>query len=239
MPHIRGNQHPFKVRWLRADRLGVFTGLVQQYHPVGTEGQRVDPNWLLNPPEMWGLDNGFCEISYNYEGKPADSPQEPTDEQTLFELDTSMAEEPIETHPAFAELKKLYGWDQSERRFAEMLSETPGGTNALSSANNQKNKKNPLFGTDSWLVVGAIFRRTRALTSIPGDALTGIGTIVKSPPNIGQFRLPTEGTKRRNWLKLSPKLSRRGNSVQCSEEWMMSGPNGWLEPVYSSGQLDQ
>ena len=235
---IRGDQSPFKVRYLRLDKLGVYSGLVQRYYKVGAAGQRIDPAWLKSAPDLWDglpcvdavanvLDNGMCEVSYNYDGKPeSDSNDEPSDEETLFELDTSMNEEPIETHPAFAELKKLYGWDQTERRFAEMLAEQPGGVNALTSANNKKNKRNPLFGIDSWLVVGVIFRRVRALRTIPGEALSGIGTIIDEPPGISQFKLPSEGIKTRNWLKLSPKLSRRGNMVQCADEWMLSGPSG-------------
>ena len=45
----------------------------------------------------------------------------PSDDQVTFELDTSMAEDPIQTHPFFDTLKTRYAWDAAKEQFAETL----------------------------------------------------------------------------------------------------------------------
>ena len=47
--------------------------------------------------------------------------------------------------------------------------------------------KSPLYGCDSYLAVGAVFRKTYISTTVPSHILKGIGTIVSKPPGIGQF----------------------------------------------------
>lgn len=176
-------------------------------------------------------EEGGYEVTLHYEGLE----DEAKDDQTTFEFDVSMSEDPIESHPNFDAIAEKYGWDEVEKAFPKF---PPGGTSdggALSKKT--KAKKNPLYGTESYLAVGAIFRKTYATRTIPPGVLRGIGSIVERPPDIGQFRLPSTGSKR-NWLKLAPKIRRRGNSVEVTEEWMLSGPNGWNKDIYSSGQLD-
>jgi hypothetical protein len=242
---LQGVLPDYRVKSLRRDKTGVYRGVIIRHFLVGTVGQRVDPAWLSESaaPNIWSipldnadaqvLNNGVCEVTYNYEGVDPNSP--PNDErETQFELDTTFAGEDIETHPKFKELAREYGWDPIERRFSEQLPET-SGQNGFAK-NGGKNKENPLFGTDQWLVVGAIFRRTRALLSVPDEALRGIGTIVERPPSIGSFQLPSD-SKNRNWLKMAPQITKRGNAIELSEEWMLSGPKGWAKPIYDRGQL--
>lgn len=178
-------------------------------------------------------EEGGYEVVLRFEGREAGPP---TDEQTTFEFDVSMSEDPIEAHPNFEAIARKYGWDEVERAFPKTA---PGGSTSDGSALGKKSKpgKNPLYGTESYLAVGAVFRKTSAARSIPGSVLRGIGGIVESPPNIGAFHIPGTGGKR-NWLKLAPKIRRRGNAVEITEEWMLSGPNGWNEDVYGSGQLE-
>lgn len=150
---------------------------------------------------------------------------QPDDDKVTFELDTSMAEDPIQTHPNFDALKTKYGWDGVKEQFAKMMPETSAGQpNALSGGGN-KSKKNPLFGVEHWLVVGAVFRKTYSARTIPANLLKGIGTIVERPPGIEQFHIPA-AAKKCNWLKLAPKIRRRGNAVEITEEYMLSGPSG-------------
>ena len=84
------------------------------------------------------------------------------------------------------------------------------------------------------LVIGG---KKTVLHLIPSGILRGIGTIVDKPPGIEQFKLPG-AAKKRNWLKLAPKIKRRGNAVEITEEYMLSGPNGWLRDVYGQAQLE-
>ena len=37
---------------------------------------------------------------------------------------------------------------------------------------------------------------------------------------------------------MAPKIKRKGNAVEITEEYMLSGPNGWLKDVYGQAQLE-
>ena len=178
-------------------------------------------------------DEGTFKVVLHFEGVTFDFSD---DDKVTFELDTSMAEDPIQTHPFFDTLKTRYGWDAVKEQFAETLPETGGQQTALSGSG-KKIKKNPLFGVENWLVVGAVFRKTYAARVIPSGILRGIGMIVDKPPGIEQFKIPS-AAKKRNWLKLAPKIKRKGNAVEITEEYMLSGPNGWIKDVYGQAQLE-
>lgn len=180
-------------------------------------------------------DEGTFKVVLHFEGVTNDFTFDDANKVT-FELDTSMAEDPIQTHPFFDTLKTRYGWDAVKEQFAETLPESGGQQTALSGSG-KKNKKNPLFGVENWLVVGAVFRKTYAARDIPSALLRGIGTIVDKPPGIEQFHIPS-AAKKRTWLKLAPKLKRKGNAVEITEEYMLSGPNGWIKDVYGQAQLE-
>ena len=180
-------------------------------------------------------DDGGYKVTLHFEGVTNEFTFEDA-EKVTFELDTSMAEDPIQTHPFFDTLKTRYAWDAAKEQFAETLPESSGQQTALSGSG-QKPKKNPMFGVDNWLVVGAVFRKTYAARNIPSGILRGIGTVVERPPGIEQFKIPSTA-KKRNWLKLAPKIKRKGNAVEITEEYMLSGPNGWIKDVYGQAQLE-
>jgi hypothetical protein len=165
------------------------------------------------------------------------SDDNPTDEQKTFEVDASMAEEAIKTHPKFEDLKKQFGWDESLNTFSEYLpSDTSSGGLSGGSQNGSARKKSKMYGVESWLVAGAIYRVTYASKTVPQSIFSGIGT-VQTPPSIGKFNLPNLG--KRNWLKLAPKVRMRGNSIEIALEYMLSGPLGWFTEIYTSSQLTE
>ena len=174
------------------------------------------------------------EVTLHFEGAEADFKY--SDTQITFEFDASMAEEPIQSHPSFDKLKKKYGWSTADKAFPETMPTNSTASNALS-ADATKTGKSPLYGCDSYLAVGAVFRKTYISTTVPSHILKGIGTIVSKPPGIGQFYIPPTGSKR-NWLKTAPKVRRRGSAVEVTEEWMLSGPAGWNKDVYGGDQLN-
>src|SRR5438067_1872014 len=138
-------------------------------------------------------DDGGFKVVLHFEGIANDQPD---DDKVTFELDTSMAEDPIQTHPNFDALKTKYGWDGVKEQFAEMMPETSAGQSSALSGGGNKSKKNPLFGVEHWLVVGAVFRKTYSARTIPANLLKGIGTIVERPPGIEQFHIPAAAKKR-------------------------------------------
>ena len=174
------------------------------------------------------------EVTLHFEGAEADFKY--SDTQITFEFDASMAEEPIQSHPSFDKLKKKYGWSTADKAFPETMPANSTASNALST-DATKTGKSSLYGCDSYLAVGAVFRKTYISTTVPSHILKGIGTIVSKPPGIGQFYIPPTGSKR-NWLKTAPKVRRRGSAVEVTEEWMLSGPAGWNKDVYGGDQLN-
>ena len=178
-------------------------------------------------------DDGTFKVVLHFEGVPTEFSEQ---DQVTFELDASMSEDPIQTHPFFDTLKTRCHWDAVKEQFSEALPATAGQQTALSGGS-QKLKKNPLFGVENWLAIGAVFRKTYAARTIPSGLLRGIGTIVEKPPGIEQFKIPS-AAKKRNWLKLAPKIKRKGNAVEITEEFMLSGPNGWIRDIYGQAQLE-
>src|SRR5437867_2253268 len=189
---------------------GIATIEVPMFVTTLAEALSVLPNLGIGLPyrsrNFSQEDDGTFKVILHFEGLADDNKD---DDKVTFELDTSMAEDPIQTHPFFDTLKTRYGWDAVKEQFAELLPESGGQQTALS-APSKKTKRNPLFGVENWLVVGATFRKTYSARTIPAGVLKGIGTIVAKPPGIEQFKIPS-AAKKRNWLKLAPKIKRRGN----------------------------
>ena len=84
-----------------------------------------------------------------------------------------------------------------------------------------------MFGQSTYLVLHAVFRRTYLVRRVPKDLLDGVGTTRERLPG----GLPTP--KGRNWLIMPPKVARRGNVFEITEEWMLSKPGQkWPEAIY-------
>ena len=200
-----------------------------------TEAIRLVPSLDVGLPvvsrQFRQSEEGGYEVTLTCEGASSDQPES----TTVFEIDASMAEEPIKTHPKFTDLKTKFGWDESKETFAEF---TPGSTSGggLAAGKSDAQKKSKLYGVQSWLVAGALYRVSYSAKTVPGSIFNGIGT-VQTPPHIGKFNLPSLG--KRNWLKLAPKVRVRGDCVEINLEYMLSGPVGWFTEIYGSAQFGE
>lgn len=182
------------------------------------------------------LEVGTWGLNLTYEGISRQAPPDNNSDAFEVELDTSMAQDPIKSHPNFDVLKTKYGWDTAKEEFSETMPDTSAGNNGNAlSGSNSKGKRNPLHGVESYLVVGAVFRVTFSTQDAPNDTLDGIGTVISQPPYWQYLRIPLP--KGRNWLKLAPRITVRGNAARISMEWMLSGPYGWIKDVYGAAQL--
>ena len=98
---------------------------------------------------------------------------------------------------------------------------------AVESGETTRAEKNPLFGQTTYLVLNAVFRRTYLKRRVPANLLDEVGTTRARLPG----GLPTP--KGRNWLVMPPKVARRGNVFEITEEWMLSKPGEeWPEALY-------
>jgi len=218
------------------DKHGIVSVTVPFYVATLSEAISYTPNLDVGLPvvsrSFRQSEDGGYEVTLTCEGA-----DDPTDEQKTFEIDASMAEEAIKTHPKFEDLKKQFGWDESLSTFSEYLpGDTSSGGLSGGSQNGSARKKSKMYGVESWLVAGAIYRVTYASKTVPSSIFFGIGT-VQPPPQIGKFNIPNLG--KRNWLKLAPKVRMRGNSIEIALEYMLSGPLGWFTEVYNTSQLGE
>ena len=250
------------IKSLSRNELGIFAGLVERHFKIGTVGQRIDPAWMLpeNAPRPWSIpcrdtdatiEDAMCIVSYRYQGGGDTAPRE---DEVTYRLESTMAEKPIQTHPKFvSQLEALYDFGehttatgQTYTGFSQYLTHNFDSTkkgqflNALSAANGKNETLNPLFGLDTYFSVSVVFVKTYAVPAsrMPGHLLNGIGTIVPTPAGVGQFHLPPAARKR-NWLKLAPNLSKKGDLVQIEERFALSHVGGFRKPVYDAGQLDE
>jgi hypothetical protein len=162
----------------------------------------------------------------------------------VYELEFSMNQEPIETHPNFEVFEPKFGpynpldrvWPRVPTSRQAQAAGLPGGGDAASST-----VTNPLFGTTSFLSPGATFRKMYTDTSIAETDLDGIGTI-RQPDGLDDFNKEfsewVQNQSKRNWLKLAPKINKRGGAYQVILEWLLSGPRGWEQDIYSDEAIN-
>lgn len=147
-----------------------------------------------------------------------------------YEFDGTFNQEPIESHPDWRWLRDTFGgslangqvsWLEELPRSAENASRGLKLRRTESGA-----RRNPLLGTESYLALGAIWTVTYAARALPGNLNDDLGLIVDRPR--GNPPTPRD----RNWLQMAPRGRKRGNVVQISDRWMLSGIGGWVKPVY-------
>lgn len=184
----------------------------------------------------YDTENSMAIYTYTFEGIAI----EHNTKYTEFELEFTMNQEPIETHPSFESLNEIFGhYDAINRLWPQYITQQSAAV-GLQSAQQGGPVLNPMYGVSSYLSPGLIYRISYTQTDIDPRYLFDIGSIVV-PPMFGQA-FPemqswiTQNTVR-NWLKLAPKVRQRGSCISITEEYMLSGYRGWLAPVYSSAAL--
>ena len=171
------------------------------------------------------LDDGSYQVTINFQGI-----EDAEGQADSFEFDSSFREEPIESHPAIDQIKRQYGGSLNSDGRITFPEKLPGGSAGSGGLNGRRagaGEKNPMFGVTTYLVLNAVFRHTYLRRSIPGNLLDRVGTTIGSLPE--GFPTPPG----RNWLIMPPKVGRRGNVYEISEEWMLSKPGQvWPEAIY-------
>lgn len=168
--------------------------------------------------------NGTYKLLITCQGMEGDAGESET-----YELDQSIAEEPIESFPEIAQLRKDYGGQlTADGRviFPETLTVQRNRNVSGLGGGNSKAAKNPMFGVTTWFSFKAIFRHTYLRKNIPASIMSKIGTIEKRLPK--GFPTPSG----RDWLVMSPRVILRGNTYEIAEEKMLSAPGGWNPGIY-------
>jgi hypothetical protein len=201
--------------------------------------QEVSRTWACNND---GADPSYI-VTVTYEGGSAESNNATygDEESTVWSLDFEMAEEPIEAHWNFEEIKKVYGgrWADPETKVDWTFDETlPAGSKASSGLGGKSKvgggNKNPMFGVKTYIVMNCIASVSYTKKTLPPTVINNIGKLyLKIPEAPPQFN--SLDTGKRNWMKMPPQISKRGNVWQISESWKLSEYYEWPKEVYQDG----
>jgi len=175
-------------------------------------------NMLLQRRSGQRTEPGYWTVSYTFEGFLFEAPD------PVYELATSLSQEPIQTHPDFE--STIAGTPAAPLNGAIFVDPDTGW---------QSEKTNAIFkefgagggakqGVEAYLVPGAEWRETTFQTSRP-SGIRDVGTIDTpngSPPSVSG----------RDWLAWSETYIRRGGIYQVQTVWKLSGRNGWDTDIY-------
>lgn len=160
-----------------------------------------------------------------------------------FELEFTTTQEPIEVHPNFAELNRIYGpYDAINRIWPQYISAQSQAVGLAAKGTEQGAIINPMHGISSFYLPGLTYRLSYTDTDIRKEVITGIGSLQEPAlPVGGQFEgigliLHSFGGNR-NWLKMAPKVRQHGSCISITEEYMLSGYKGWTPDIYGEDAL--
>jgi hypothetical protein len=180
---------------------------------------------------------GNWKLDLTYQGLHAEPPKD--DSAIEVELDGSMSQDPLKSNPNWSEINAEYGpWGKQPdgtTGFPEFLEGDGASDNAHGGGEASKNKPNPGYGVESWLVAEAVFRVKMTVRVVPPSIMEGVGLPVSTPPYWHLLGVPVP--KGRDFLKLIPKIQVKGNAKSVTMEFKMSGPRGVDKLIYKQAQL--
>lgn len=205
-------------------------------------GREAPVSGLIEVGRTWSDDGEVqgvgikVEVTYEGGGGPGSQPDS-------YEFDSSFREESLVAHPLWSThlkpiFKGKYDDESKTIKFPEYLEGKSGSglsgdfvgppsPGQLAKFKRENQKKNPLYGVETFLSLSSIFRHTYVKSSVSASIFERIGTIRESLP--GGFPTP-DG---RNWLVMPPKISQRGSVYQITEELALSKPGGWEPTIYA------
>lgn len=203
---------------------------VEDLADVFTVGRTPPASGLAEVARSWtDIEGAGLQVDVEYEGLNGSS--DGSEFEPTYDYDSSFKDETLLAHPEWKRIKEEHKgtYDKEEKRieFPEFLA----GVKAGLGGGGPTQRKNPMFGLETFLSLSSVFRRTYVRTSVPDSIFTEIGTIREALPN--GFPTPPG----RNWLIMPPKITQRGSAFQITEELMLSQPGGWPENVYKLIQV--
>jgi hypothetical protein len=218
---------------------------IAQVHTVGKgayeDCQEVSRTWACNND---GADPSYI-VTVTYEGGSAESNNATygDEENTVWSLDFEMAEEPITSHWNWEEIKKTYGainrvGDQLYDEDWSFPVDLPAGSKAASGLSARSRSgggnRNPMYGVKTYIVMNCIASVSYTKKTLPKSVIGNIGKLYNNLPDAPpQFN--SLDTGKRNWMKMPPQISKRGNVWQISESWKLSEYYEWPKEVYTDG----
>jgi thiol-disulfide isomerase/thioredoxin len=224
-PVQSGGSYKFEAFGMAAqqDRYGVWTLQI----PFVVQG--FGSIWNAGPAKYQGLDLVGRSVQPHDDGEhfivtntyagaeiPSGGGAQYDDRTTVYDMQATWEEEPIETHPKISELLKKFAGRivNGEVIFDKEIPAAAQGGGGLGQSKAAPTK-NPMYGVVRWKKLGVTWSATRIMGTLPGGLLSNVGkrtTPPGTPPS-----LPTDTA----WMQLPPRASKRGSVWQVTEEWMM------------------
>lgn len=192
-----------------------------------------------SPPTMSGMkfggrslrrtNDGGMSIILTYKGVDPDAGGLNTEGEigTTYRISGSLYQRYIKTHPDFPKLKTIYLWDEEKKEFSDTVPfVTPdmygwGGAN-----NNTTDIPNPFAGVTSFDDSAMMIFKTYLVRELKLDPWMRRNKIVKTAiPGLGQF-------EDRDFKYGTADADPFGRGYRITEKLELSGPGGWLKPLY-------
>jgi hypothetical protein len=170
------------------------------------------------------------ELTFEGHGGVGGSSSSTPDQATIavYAFEPSDLQIPISQNPNWNYIRDTYGTIQNDGTVKFDPNFNPDDSDTGPS------KGNPFYLVDSYLSFGATWSKTWCLSAtIPTDLFQNVETIVTSVPTPSYFAMPTFD-RNRNWLKRMPTIRARGQAVEVTERYVLSGAGGWNTDLYKS-----
>lgn len=177
--------------------------------------------------------DGGMAIAFNYESvkrKDDGGGGTQTDDINVrWSVSGSFRQRDIRTHPAFAKLKEIYGWDEAR---AEFPPEIPLGAGANLpifgfTAASFTPKLSPVYGTRAFDDLAAVITKHYLTFGPPAGLFSLAGRVVTNPwPALGDVG---EG---RNWRIMTGQADPHGEYYRVRLPMLLSGPGGWNPDIH-------
>jgi hypothetical protein len=197
------------------------------------------PPWCVGVERRYDEALSMAIYTYTFEGIATDH----SIKYVEYELEFTMEQAPIETHPNWQSLDDVYGpYDSINRLWPAIITQAAATAGLTAKTQVGGPVVNPMYGITNYTVPSCYFRMTYTDTDVDPKFMDDIGSI-NYPQKLStafpdfQDILSKGGIGNRNWLKMAPKVRQHGSCLQITEEWALSGPRGWIEPIYSSQAL--
>jgi len=160
------------------------------------------------------------------------------EEMAEYAFEPSDLELPITSHPDILKLIDTYGGRVEDGRviFRDKVPKTKEGDQAAAKDLVTKKGASPMFGVEAYTSFAGTWTKSYTLTKGDGlkDIFADVEKIVENPPMPGWITF-TFGNNR-NWLKRMPSIRVKGNSLQITERYLLSGLGGHNPAVYTGRQ---
>ncbi|MES2995900.1 MAG: hypothetical protein V4733_03730 [Verrucomicrobiota bacterium] len=211
---------------LESDRYGVdmlttAEEVPNDFFPLGLRGKGTGhPDFGFMAVSKYTAERGpgkIWRVTYLYEGYLTSLP-EPT-----YELSGTLSQEPISTHPEFAEFAGTPSAPLNGAVFVDpetgkkTIDDTTGVFREFGISGGRK------AGADSYMDPGVLWTKISFTASDP--SLRDLGKIDSpqgSPPSLSG----------RNWMFWETSSRQRGHIIELRETWKISGRGGWDEDFY-------